>query len=312
MSDKDMRQVYTETLIEMAGKDNNIVVMEADLMAATGTKSFKEAFPERMVNVGVAEANLVGVASGLAAGGKIPFAATFGCFAARRTFDQFFIAANYAKQNVNLVGTDPGISAAFNGGTHMPFEDIAMMRAIPKLVIYEPSDTESLAQLLPQAAYHKGATYMRMQRKGTNTLYDKNAKFELGKGHMVQEGTDVTIMAVGYQMVPEAIEATKTLEAEGISVKLIDMHTIKPLDRALVLDCAKNTGAIVVCENGQKSGGLFAAVAELLAEELPTPAQAVAVEDEFGQVGTVDFLKEAYGLNAANIVAKAKKVISRK
>ena len=312
MSDKDMRQVYTDTLIKMAEKDKNIVVMEADLMAATGTNPFRVKFPERMINVGVAEANMVGIAAGLAAGGKIPFAATFGCFAARRTFDQFFIAANYAKQNVNLVGTDPGVSAAFNGGTHMPFEDTGMMRCIPDLVIYEPSDTTSLSQLMEQAAYHKGPTYMRLQRKGKNTIYNESVKFELGKGHVVSEGKDLTIIATGYVMVPEAIEAAKTLEAEGISVKVIDMHTVKPLDRDLVLECAKTTGAIVVCENAQKAGGLFAAVSELLAEELPTPVQAVAVEDKFGQVGTLDFLKVEYGLTAENIVAKARKVLARK
>lgn len=312
MSDKDMREVYTETLIEMAESNEKICLMEADLMRATGTNPFKEKFPMRTFNVGVAEANMVGVASGLSAGGKIPFAATFGCFAARRTFDQFFISANYAQQNVKLAGTDPGISAGYNGGTHMPFEDIALMRTIPDLIIFEASDTVSLKQLLIQAADHKGSTYMRLQRKGKNTHYSESDKFELGKGHMLTEGSDVTIIASGYVMVAEAIGAEEILAKEGIRVTLIDMHTVKPLDKKLVLECAKKTGAIVVCENHQKAGGLFAAVAELLAEEKPTPLQAVAVEDLFGQVGTQAFLQKFYGLTKENIVTKAKKVMERK
>ena len=312
MSDKDMREVYTDTLIELAESNDKICLMEADLMRATGTNPFKEKFPERTFNVGVAEANMVGVASGLSAGGKIPFAATFGCFAARRTFDQFFISANYAQQNVKLVGTDPGVSAGFNGGTHMPFEDIGLMRTIPKLVIFEASDTVSLKKLLPQAAEHKGSTYMRLQRKGKNTHYSESDEIILGKGNVLKEGSDVTIIATGYVMVPESIAAAEILSEEGINATVIDMHTIKPLDKDLILKYAEKTGALVVCENHQKSCGLFAAVSELLAEERPTPVQAVAVEDLFGQVGTPAFLQGAYGLTKENIVEKTKIVLERK
>ncbi|MEA1910886.1 MAG: transketolase C-terminal domain-containing protein [Spirochaetota bacterium] len=312
MSDKDMREVYTETLIEMAVVNEKICVMEADLMRATGTNPFKEKFPERTFNVGVAEANMVGVSSGLSAGGKIPFAATFGCFAARRTFDQFFISANYAQQNVKLVGTDPGVSAAFNGGTHMPFEDTGLMRCIPNLVIFEPSDTVSLKKLLKQSADHKGSTYMRLQRKGKNEHYSENDDIVLGKGNVLKGGDDVTIIASGYIMVPEALGAAEMLSEVGISAAVIDMHTVKPLDKNLILKYAKKTGALVVCENHQKACGLFAAVSEMLAEEFPTPVQAVAVEDQFGQVGTLGYLQEFYGLTAKNIVAKAKKVLERK
>ena len=312
MTDKDMREVYTDTLIEMADTNDKICVMEADLMRATGTNPFNEKFPDRTFNVGVAEANLVGVASGLSAGGKIPFAATFGCFAARRTFDQFFISANYAEQNVKLVGTDPGISAAFNGGTHMPFEDTGLMRCIPNLVIFEPSDTVSLKKLLKQAANHKGSTYMRLQRKGKNEHYRESDEIILGKGNVIRDGEDVTIIASGYIMVPEALEAAELLKKEGISAAVIDMHTVKPLDKDLILKYAKRTGALVVCENHQKACGLFAAISEMLSEELPTPVQAVAVEDQFGQVGTLDYLQEFYGLTANNIVKKTKKVLERK
>ncbi|MBI9097446.1 MAG: transketolase family protein [Spirochaetaceae bacterium] len=312
MSDKDMREVYTETLMELAEANENICVMEADLMRATGTSPFKEKFPHRTFNVGVAESNMVGVASGLSAGGKIPFAATFGCFAARRTFDQFFISANYAQQNVKLVGTDPGISAAFNGGTHMPFEDTGLMRCIPNLVIFEPSDTVSLKKLIRQAAEHKGCTYMRLQRKGKNALYRETDEIVLGKGNVLKEGDDVTIIASGYIMVPEALEAAGILEKEGISSTVIDMHTIKPLDKNLILKYAEKTGALVVCENHQKACGLFAAVSEMLAEEMPSPVEVVAIEDQFGQVGTQNFLQKEYGLTAENIVKKTKRVLERK
>ncbi|MBB6482513.1 transketolase family protein [Spirochaeta isovalerica] len=312
MSDKDMREVYTETLIEMAGTDERICVLEADLMRATGTGSFKDKFPERAFNVGVAEANMVGVASGLSAGGKIPWAATFGCFAARRTYDQFFISANYAQQNVKLVGTDPGVTAAFNGGTHMPFEDTGLMRCIPGLVIFEPCDSVSLKSLIKQATEHKGSTYMRLQRKGKYTLYSDTDEVILGKGNVLKEGDDLTIIASGYVMVPETLAAADLLIEEGIKARVIDMHTVKPLDRKLVVESAEKTGAILVCENHQKAGGLFSAVSECLGEEFPVPVAAVAVEDQFGQVGTLEYLKEAYGFTKENIVKKAKELMGRK
>jgi transketolase len=312
MSEKDMREIYTETLIELAERDERICVLEADLMRATGTGSFRDRFPDRAFNVGVAEANMVGVASGLSAGGKIPWAATFGCFAARRTYDQFFISANYARQNVKLVGTDPGVTATFNGGTHMPFEDTGLMRCIPNLVVFEPCDSVSLRALVTQATEHKGSTYMRLQRKGKHTLYSEENEIILGKGNVLKEGTDLTIIASGFLMVPEALEAAKLLDAEGIKATVIDMHTIKPLDKDLVVKYAEKTGAVLVCENHQKKGGLFSAVSECLGEELPTPVAAVAVEDQFGQVGTLDYLKGAYGFTKENIKDKAKALIARK
>jgi transketolase len=234
------------------------------------------------------------------------------CFAARRTYDQFFISANYAQQNVKLVGTDPGVTAAFNGGTHMPFEDTGLMRCIPNLVIFEPCDSVSLKKLVKQATEHKGSTYMRLQRKGKYTLYSEKDEITLGKGNVLKEGKDLTIIASGFVMVPEALEAAELLKAEGIDAAVIDMHTVKPLDRDLVVESAKKTGAILVCENHQKKGGLFSAVSECLGEEYPTPVAAVAVEDQFGQVGTLDYLKEAYGFTKENIAEKAKALIKRK
>ncbi len=307
----DMRAVYADTLIEIAKDDDKVVVMDADLMAANGTKGFKDAYPDRMINAGVAEANMVGVAAGLASQGFIPFASTFGCFAARRAYDQFFLSANYAKQNVKLVGSDPGVTAQFNGGTHMPFCDITLMRVIPNLVVLDPCDTVSLHKLTKAIYEYKGPVYMRLHRKGATTIYKDDQEFEIGKGVVIKDGTDVTLIANGLVMVTEAIKAEKALAAEGISAAVIDMHTIKPLDEALVAEYAKKTGAIVTCENGQKIGGLGGAVSEYLSENMPTLMKRVAVDDVFGEVGTQDYLQERFGLTSEKIVEAAKSLVKK-
>lgn len=309
---KDMRVVYTETLIELAKENKDICVVEADLMNATGTRPFLTAYPDRAFDVGVAEANMVGFASGLSAEGKIPFAASFGTFASRRAFDQFFLSANYAQLNVKLVGTDPGITALYNGGTHMPFEDIGMMRLIPNLVICEPSDVVSCKALVTLLAEHKGSTYMRLHRKGSQTLYEEDAQFTLGKGKVLRDGTDITLIATGFVMVPEALQAAQLLAEKGISAAVIDMHTIKPLDNELVLEYAEKTGAVVTCENHQVTGGLGGAVAELLGEQRPTPMGRIGAQDIFGQVGDHEYLIEAYKMRASDIAEKALAVIARK
>lgn len=271
-----------------------------------------ETYPERFFDVGVSEADMVGVASGLSAEGKIPFAASFGTFSSRRVFDQFFISANYAQLNVKLVGTDPGITATYNGGTHMPFEDIGMMRLIPNLVIAEPADTVSCEALIRAAATHDGSMYIRLHRKGSNVLYNENEEFELGKGKVLVDGDDVTIIATGFVMVPEALRAAELLKEQDISAAVIDMHTIKPLDSELVLSYAEKTGAIVTCENHQVSCGLGGAVAELLSEERPTPMGRIGSQDKFGQVGTLDFLIKEYEMTAEDIMKKAVAVIAKK
>ena len=309
---KEMRAVYAQTLIDLAEKDDRIVILEADLMKASGTTVFKNKFPDRAFNVGVAEANMVGIAAGLSAGGKIPFAASFGCFAARRAYDQFFISANYAQQNVKLVGTDPGISAAYNGGTHMPFEDAGIMRNIPKLIVFEPSDPVSLEKLVIQCAKHKGSTYMRLHRKGTKVLYPENEEFELGKGKVLSDGTDITLIATGAILVNEALSAKELLEKEGISAAVIDMHTIKPIDAELVLRYAKKTGAIVTCENHQIFNGLGSAVAEVVSENYPVRIKRIGIEDEFGEVGTQNYFQERFKLTAKHIVEVAKELVKGK
>lgn len=308
----DMRATYNDTLVELAGVDDRIVLLEADLMKASGTVPFQKAFPERTFDIGVAEANMAGVAAGLSSVGKIPFAASFTAFAGRKTYDQFFISGNYAKLNVKLVGTDPGVSAAFNGGTHMSFEDGGLMRNIPELVVFEPADNRSLAALVRASAEYKGCTYMRLHRKGGAFLYGEEEQFELGKGKVLREGSDVTLIATGFIMVPQALKAAELLEAEGVSAAVVDMHTVKPIDRELVVEQAKKTGAIVTCENHQVVNFLGSAVAEVLVEEYPVPMARIGIQDRFGEVGTEDWLVENYNLTGADIAAAAKRVIGKK
>lgn len=312
MADKEMRAVYAETLMELAEKDPRIVLLEADLMKASGTGVFKNKFPERTFNVGVAEANMVGIAAGLSASGKIPFADSFGCFAGRRTYDQFFVSANYARLNVKLTGTDPGISAAYNGGTHMPFEDMGIMRNIPKLVVFEPSDPVSLKALVKAAAAHPGCTYMRLHRKPMPALYPEGETFQLGKGKVLAEGKDVTLVGLGAIMVNEALRARQLLEAEGISAAVLDMHTIKPIDVELITTWARKTGALVTCENHQTVNGLASAVAEVLAEHCPALLARVGIRDEFGEVGTQEYLLKRFKLTAEDIRDEAKALLGKK
>lgn len=311
MAQKEMRAVYCDTLMELAAENARIMVVEADLMKASGTTPFKQQYPNQTVDVGVAEANLIGVSAGLSAVGKIPFAATFGCFASRRAFDQFFLSANYAQLNVKLVGTDPGVSAAYNGGTHMPFEDIGMMNLIPGLTIVEPSDPISLKALVKACAEHTGCTYLRLHRKAVEQIYEEKESFSLGKGKVLRDGSDVTIIATGAIMVPEAIKAAEQLHAQGISAAVIDMHTIKPLDEELVLTYAKKTGRIITAENHQVIGGLGSIVASLLAQHLPTPMDMVGIRDAFGQVGTQAWLQDHYRLTSEEIITRAKALLKK-
>jgi transketolase len=287
------------------------VVLESDLMRANGTESFLKRFPTRSINVGVAEANMVGVAAGLSAMGKIPFACTFASFAGRRDYDQFFVSANYARLNVKLVGTDPGILAAYNGGTHMPFEDVGLMRNIPRCVVVDPCDGISLRKLLPQIAHHKGSVYMRLNRKATPDCYPAGEEFTLGKSKVMLDGTDIALFASGAVLVPEAVEAARLLKSDGISAAVIDFHTIKPIDKEMILAYARKTGCIVTCENHQIVNGLGSAVAEVLCESLPTRMSRIGVDEEFGQVGDVDYLRKAFHLDAQSISHRVKALLQR-
>jgi transketolase len=307
---KEMRAAYVETVTALAEKNKNIVVMEADLMNCTNTGSFKKAYGGQFVNVGIAEANMIGIAAGLSAVGKIPFASTFGCFASRRVHDQFFISANYAKLNVKLIGMDPGVTAALNGGTHMPFEDIALMRVIPGLTVIEPSDYYSCAALVREAAESYGCVYIRFPRKPVPVLYSEKDSFQFGKAKLLKEGRDLCFVALGSLMINEALKARETLAGEGIDAGILDVLSIKPLDEEAVLAQAGKVKAIVTAENAQLAGGMGSAVAELLMEKgCAVKFGRIGIKDEFGEVGGQDYLAKRFGLTADKLVEKARELL---
>jgi transketolase len=305
------RDAYGKALVELGEKNKNVVVLDADLAAATKTGAFKKAFPERFFDTGIAESNMMSLAGGLATTGFTVFASTFAMFAAGRAFEQVRNTIGYPHLNVKIGATHAGISVGEDGASHQCCEDIALMRSIPGMVIINPADDIEARAAVFAAAEHDGPVYMRFGRLAVPRVFDENYKFEIGKAVTLKEGTDVTIIATGL-MVNEAIEAAKTLEAEGVSVELINMHTIKPLDKEAVIKAAKKTGCIVTAEEHNIIGGLGSAVAEAVAEECPVPVIRVGVNDEFGKSGPAVELLHLYGLDAENIVAKAKIAISKK
>ncbi|HIT06241.1 MAG TPA: transketolase family protein [Candidatus Scybalocola faecipullorum] len=309
--DRWLRETYVDLLIEYAAKDDRIVLLEADLSKAAGTGRFKEVYPDRLINVGIAEANMVGVAAGMSAMGKIPFTHTFTAFATRRCCDQVTLSVAYAGLNVKLMGSDPGVTAELNGGTHMSMEDVAIMRNIPGMTIYEPVDSAQLKKIFPQILAAPGPVYIRLLRRNAVKIFDDDQTFTLGKGTMIKEGKDVTIIASGI-LVAEAVKAAEALKNEGIDAEVINIHTIKPLDEEMVIASAKKTGAVVTAENHSIIGALGGAVTECLSENYPVPVRRVGVNDHFGEVGLTDFLMEKYGLTAEHIVEEAKKAISMK
>lgn len=309
--DRWLRDTYVDLLIEYAAKDDRIVLLEADLSKAAGTGRFKEVYPDRLINVGIAEANMVGVAAGMSAMGKIPFTHTFTAFATRRCCDQVTLSVAYAGLNVKLMGSDPGVTAELNGGTHMSMEDVAIMRNIPGMTIYEPVDSAQLKKIFPQILETPGPVYIRLLRRNAVKIFDDDQTFTLGKGTMMKEGKDVTIIASGI-LVAEAVKAAETLKNEGIDAEIINIHTIKPLDADMVIASAKKTGAVVTAENHSIIGALGGAVTECLSENYPVPVRRVGVNDHFGEVGLTDFLMEKYGLTAEHIVEEAKKAIAMK
>lgn len=311
LDSKEMRAVYTEGLIQLAKNDERIVLCESDLMGANGTKNFKKEFPERTFDVGIAEANMIGVAAGLAAGGKIPFANSFTPFATRRCLDQVTISCAYANLPVKIGGTDPGICAQLNGGTHMSVEDVALMRAIPNMTVFEPVDAEQMRQAIPQIAYNGKPTYIRIHRTAANTVFGPDYRFELGKADVLRDGTDTVIFCTGI-MVIRALEAAEMLAAEGISAAVVNVHTVKPLDEKTVLEFAAKTRAVVTAENHSVVGALGGAVAEVLSEKRPTVMRRVGIKDRFGEVGKLSYLEKIMGMTPADIAAAAKEAIAAK
>lgn len=307
----EMREMYCQTLIEMAEKDDRIVMLDADLMNSMKTVPFMERFPERTFNCGVQEANMIGVAAGLSATGKIPYAHTFGPFATRRVFDQVFISGAYARLNVRIIGSDPGVTSAYNGGTHMPFEDMGIMRNIPEMTVIEPSDSTMLRDIIKQVAEKYGMYYIRLLRKNAIRIYDSRSDFEIGKAVKLRDGKDATIIASGI-MVYEALKAHDILKEKGVSARVYDMFTLKPIDKETVIKAAAETGAIVTAENHNIINGLGSAVAEVVVENYPVFMERVGVKDLFGEVGPEEYLKERFELTADDIVKKVEKVLERK
>lgn len=311
MDTQEMRYAYCEALIEAGRRDARIVSVNCDLSSSCGTTGFTKEFPERSINVGIAEANGCGVAAGLSATGMIPFFHSFAVFSSRRIYDQIFQSCAYAGLNVKIIGCDAGISASYNGGTHMAFEDVGILRVMPHVTIVEPSDAVMMKSLVQQIAERYGVFYLRTPRKQVHRIYETGSEFEIGKAAVIREGKDVTILAAGMEVI-EALEAAEALSKEGIEARVVDMFTIKPIDIDCVIDCAKNTGAIVTAENASVIGGLGSAVAEILAETIPVPLERVGVQDEFGEVGSQSYLKDRFGLTSPYIIQKVKKVLSRK
>jgi len=305
----NMKDAVMAAIIDLAEEHKDVVMLEADLMTCLGSTGFKKKFPERFYNCGIAEANMVGVAAGLSSMGFVPFADSFGVFSSRRVYDQFFLSVNYAKQRVHLIGTDPGVVAQVNGGTHMPFEDIALMRQIPDLIIIDPSDGQSCYELIRQAYESGHSSYIRVGRRGITHRYPVGTKIELGKGIVLTEGDDVAIIAEGETLVNEAVKAVEILKEKGIKATLVDMHTIKPLDIELIEKLAKKTGRILVCENGRYAGGLGEAVAGHLAKVNPTKMDFVSVGEKFGEVGNLSYLIKAFNFSAEDIAAKAEALV---
>ncbi|MEA4966397.1 MAG: transketolase C-terminal domain-containing protein [Oscillospiraceae bacterium] len=307
----EMRAAYCGTLAEAARADSRIVALNCDLCSSMGLKPFAAEFPQRAINVGIQEANACSMAGGMSAAGMIPFFHTFAVFATRRVYDQIFMCCAYPKLNVKIVGGDAGVSGTYNGGTHMAFEDVGILRVMPNVTILEPSDAVMMKSLVRQMAQTYGVQYLRTPRKQMVKIYEESSEFSIGKAAVLREGGDVTIIAYGMTVI-ESLKAAELLAREGIQARVVDMFTIKPVDRECIIESAEKTGCIVTAENHQVIGGVGSAVAEVLVENCPVPMERVGIKDEFGEVGTQDYLMKRFGLTAKEITAAAKRTVARK
>ena len=305
MAKKSTRQAYGEALVELGKVNENVVVLDADLTKSTKTALFQKEFPNRHINVGISEADLMAMAAGMATCGKVPFASTFAMFAAGRAFDQIRNSIAYPRLNVKIAPTHSGISVGEDGGSHQSVEDLALMRAIPGMVVLSPADATETKKMVFAAAEYEGPVYIRMGRLDTEVLFDDNYDFQIGKINTLTEGTDVTIAATGL-MVEEALKAQKELATEGISVRVLNVGTIKPLDTDTILKAAKETKLIITAEEHSVIGGLGSAISEYLSEEYPTKIKKVGIYDKFGQSGTGNELLEKYELTAKKIIEVVK------
>lgn len=302
------REAYGNAVTKLGGINDKVVVLDADLAKATKTEVFKKAYPDRFFDMGIAEADMIGTAAGLATCGKIPFASSFAVFAVGRAYDQVRNSVAYPKLNVKIAATHAGITVGEDGATHQAIEDIALMRALPNMTVINPCDEFETEWAIFEAAKINGPVYIRLGRSKAQEVYNKDASFELGKAKTVMDGDDVTVIATG-SMVAEAIKAHSILKNEGISVRIIDMHTIKPIDKDAIVKAAKETKGIVTAEEHSIIGGLGGAVCEVVSEFCPTRVLRVGVNDKFGKSGSASELLREYGLTAENIVENVKRAM---
>lgn len=308
---KATREAYGEALKKLAASNPNIVVLDADLSGSTKTSEFKKVSPERFFNVGIAEQNLIGTAAGLSLAGKIPFASSFAMFAAGRAFEIIRNTVAYPALNVKIAATHAGLTVGEDGGSHQAIEDISLMRSIPNMTVINPADSKEAEQTVLKAAEFVGPVYIRLGRMAVEDVYDDSYEFELGKGVLLKDGKDVSIIATGL-MVQEALKAADALKEEGIDARVINIHTIKPIDRDIIIKAAKETKLIVTAEEHSIIGGLGSAVLEVLSDECPVPVKRVGVLDTFGESGKPSELLEKYKLTAEEIINQTKEILKMK
>lgn len=303
MKDKKIatRQSYGETLVELGKENEKIVVLDADLAGATQTKLFAKEFPDRFFDIGIAEANMIGTAAGLATCGKIPFASTFAVFAAGRAYDQIRNSVCYPNLNVKICATHAGVTVGEDGATHQMLEDMALMRALPNMTVISPSDDTQAKWVIREISKIEGPVYVRLARLATPVIYEENEKFEIGKAVQIGEGTDGTVFATGVT-VAEAIKAQEELREKGIDIRVVDIHTIKPIDKEMIIKCAKETKKLVSVEDHSIIGGLGSAISEVLTEEYPAKLERMGMKDIFGKSGKAEALLEYFGLTSKAIV----------
>lgn len=299
------RQSYGEALAKIGKENKNIVVLDADLSGSTKTSIFAKEFPDRFINVGIAEQNLMGISAGLAAYGKIPFASTFAVFAAGRAYDQIRSSICYPNLNVKICATHAGITAGEDGATHQMLEDISLMRTLPNMQVFSPSDDIQTKWLIEEISKIQGPVYVRLARMATPVIYDENQKFEIGKMVQLGEGTDASIFATGI-MVSEALKAQEKLAQEGIYVRVIDVHTIKPIDREMIIKCAKETDKLITVEDHSIIGGLGSSICEVLLEEYPKKVTRIGMKDRFGKSGKADQLLKYFKMDSGAIIEAVK------
>lgn len=300
------RESFGKALVELGKENKDVVVLTADLAGATKTSLFEKEFPDRFINVGIAEQNMIGISAGLATTGKIPFASTFAMFAAGRAYDQIRNSVAYPKLNVKICGTHAGITVGEDGATHQMLEDLSLMRSIPNMTVLCPSDDVQTKWAIKEMAKLDGPVYIRLARVATPVIYDENQTFEIGKMVQIGNGTDATVFATGVE-VAEALKAKEQLEKENINIRVVDVHTIKPIDKETIIKCAKETKKIITIEDHSIIGGLGTAVCEILSEEYPTKVIRMGMKDQFGKSGKADQLLKYFKLDSQAIIEEIKR-----